>query len=240
MIKLDILAIASHPDDVELSCAGTLLVHQAMGKKTGVLDLTRGELGSRGTPQSRALEAREAGKLLGLSIRENLGLPDGFFRNDPPSQKKLIRAIRAYRPEIVLTNAPADRHPDHGRASSLVVESCFLAGLIKVRTLEGGKSQAAWRPSQVFHFIQDRWLEPDFIVDISAFAEKKLQAIKCFKSQFLAPPREKIQTYISTPEFLDSVIYRSRMMGKMIGVTFGEGFISTKKIGMRNFDALIL
>jgi bacillithiol biosynthesis deacetylase BshB1 len=240
MLKLDILAIASHPDDVELSCAGTLLIHKDKGKRTGVVDLTRGELGSRGTARSRSSEATAAGKVLGLSIRENLGLPDGFFRNDQASQLKLVRAIRKYQPDIVLANAPEDRHPDHGRAAQLIIDSCFLAGLVKVKTELNGISQEPWRPAQVYHFIQDRYLDPDLIIDISSVAEKKIQAIRCFKSQFLVPAGESTQTYISTPEFFDSVIYRSKMMGKMIGVAYGEGFITAKKVGVKSFYDTIL
>lgn len=233
-MKLDILAIASHPDDVELSCAGTLLVHGALGKKVGVLDLTKGELGSRGTSASRSKEARSAAGVLGLAVRDNLGLADGFFENNRPSQMKLISVIRKYKPEIILANALEDRHPDHGRAARLIIDSCFLSGLIKVRTFQNGKSQEAWRPKQVFHFIQDRYLKPDFVIDISLVAEKKLEAIKCYKSQFLARDKDPIQTYISTPEFFESVVNRSKMMGRMIGVAYGEGFMTEKTVGVKS------
>ncbi|HVB03411.1 MAG TPA: bacillithiol biosynthesis deacetylase BshB1 [Chitinophagaceae bacterium] len=239
-MKIDILAIASHPDDVELSCAGTLMVHKAMGKKVGVLDLTRGELGTRGTVDSRKREARAAAKVLGLTIRENLGLADGFFENDRITRLKLIRMIRKYQPDIILANAPQDRHPDHGRAARLITESCFLSGLLKIRTSLQGKLQEAWRPLQVFHFIQDRYLKPDFVVDITNMAEKKWEAIRCYQTQFLAARKETVQTYISTPEFFNSVIHRAAMMGKMIGVKYGEGFITEKMVGVRSLYDMIL
>src|SRR5690348_371149 len=238
--KIDLLAIAAHPDDVELSCAGTLMIHSRLGRKTGIVDLTEGELGTRGTAETRQQEAEDASSVLGVQIRENLGLPDGFFENTRAYQMAVIRAIRKYRPDIVLTNAPEDRHPDHGRASRLVYDSCFLSGLIKIETELDGTPQEAWRPRQVFYFIQDRYLEPDFIVDISSVIEQKKEAIRCFKSQFLAPAGDTLQTYISTPAFFDSIIHRSAMWGKMIGVAHGEGFVSPRKIGIRSFDDLIL
>lgn len=238
--KIDLLAIAAHPDDVELSCAGTLMIHSRLGKTTGILDLTEGELGTRGTAETRQREAEAASEVLGVQIRENLGLPDGFFENKKEHQMTVIRAIRKYRPDVVLTNAPEDRHPDHGRASRLVYDSCFLSGLIKIETELDGERQEAWRPGQVFYFIQDRYLDPDFIVDITSVIERKKEAIRCFKSQFLAPESDTLQTYISTPAFFDSIIQRSAMWGKMIGVTHGEGFLSAKKIGVKSFDNLIL
>lgn len=238
--KLDILAIAAHPDDVELSCAGTLMVHMDQGLKAGVVDITRGELGTRGTALSREEEAAAAAAVMNLSVRENLNLPDGFFMNVREHQLEVIKAIRRYRPEIVLTNAPDDRHPDHGRAATLVKDSCFLSGLIRIETESGGIPQEAWRPRQVFHFIQDRYLEPDFVVDISAVAGRKEEAIRCFKTQFLVDANESLQTYISTPAFFESVVYRAKMMGKMIGVPYGEGFISANKIGIRSFRDIIL
>lgn len=239
-IKIDVLAIAAHPDDVELGCAGTLLVHKRLGQKIGILDLTQGELGTRGTAETRIREAADAAEILELDARENLGLPDGFFENRREHQMPLIRAIRKYRPDIVLTNTPEDRHPDHGRASKLVFDSCFLAGLVKVETELDGISQAPWRPKQVFYFIQDRYLDPEFIVDISDVIEQKKEAIRCFKTQFLASEDEEVQTYISTPVFFDSVVNRTAMWGRMIGVAHGEGFISSKKLGIRNLNDLVL
>lgn len=239
-IKLDILAMAAHPDDVELSCSGTLMVHGHMGKKIGVVDLTAGELGTRGTAETREQEAKDASKVMGLDVRENLGLPDGFFENKKEHQLPLIRVIRKYRPEIVLANAPEDRHPDHGRAAQLIYDSCFLSGLIKIETELDGEKQQAWRPKQVFHFIQDRFLDPDFIVDISGVIAQKEEAIRCFKTQFLADQKDQLQTYISTPQFFSTLMHRSELMGKMIGVAHGEGFISPKKVGIKSFDDLIL
>lgn len=238
-IKLDVMAMAAHPDDIELGCSGTLMVQAEKGQKIGIIDLTRGELGTRGTAQTRKVEAEAAAKAMNLDVRENLELPDGFFENTKAYQLKLIRVIRKYQPEIVLANAPEDRHPDHGRAAQLIYDSCFLSGLIKVETELDGKPQQAWRPKQVFHYIQDRYLDPDFIVDISSVIERKKEAIHCFKTQFMADKSDALQTYISTPAFFDSVIHRSEMFGKMIGVPYGEGFISAKKLGVRCLDDLI-
>jgi N-acetylglucosamine malate deacetylase 1 len=241
-MKLDILAIAVHPDDVELGCAGTLLMEKLHGKKTGVVDLTRGELGTRGTPELRAEEAGRAAGIMGLDVRENLGMADGFFRNDEQHQRLLIRAIRKYRPEIVLANALEDRHPDHGRAGHLISESCFLSGLRKIETTdEAGKPQDQWRPKYVFHYIQDRYVQPDFVYDITPVFDSKLRAINAYSSQFFSTEygEKEPQTYISTPEFLDALIGRHRMLGKMIGVPYGEGYTTQKAIGVRSFDGLV-
>ncbi|WP_142685119.1 bacillithiol biosynthesis deacetylase BshB1 [Chitinophaga polysaccharea] len=238
-MKLDILAIAVHPDDVELGCAGTLMIHAQQGMKVGVVDLTRGELGSRGTPELRAQEAQAAAKIMGLEVRENLGLADGFFRNDTMEQMTIITAIRKYRPEIVLANAMDDRHPDHGRAGKLIADSCFLAGLRKIETTADGQAQEAWRPKQVFHFLQDRYHQPDFVIDITPVMERKLEAIKSFSSQFLAPKDHEPQTYISGSGFFDSVIYRAKMLGKMVGVEYAEGYTSAKMIGIRSLADVI-
>jgi N-acetylglucosamine malate deacetylase 1 len=239
-MKLDILAFAVHPDDVELGCGGTLLVEKLNGKKTGIIDLTRGELGTRGTAETRELEAAASAKILQLDARENLGLADGFFKNDEEHQRKVIAAIRKYQPEIILCNAPEDRHPDHGRSAQLVEDAAFLSGLRKIETYdEEGKLQEAWKPKYVFHYIQDRYLQPDFVIDITHVMEQKIESIKAFSTQFYNPDLNEPQTYISTPDFLDSVIYRSKMMGKMIGVKYAEGFISKKMIGVSSFDALI-
>lgn len=242
MMKLDILAVAVHPDDVELGCAGTLLMEKRNGKKTGVVDLTRGELGTRGTPELRAEEAAKAAVIMGLDARENLGMADGFFRNDELHQRLLIRAIRKYRPEIVLSNALEDRHPDHGRAGHLISESCFLSGLRKIETLDDeGRPQEHWRPKYVFHYIQDRYVQPDFVFDITPVFEAKLQAIKAYSSQFFSTGygTAEPQTYISTPEFLDAIVGRHRMFGKMIGVAYAEGFTTQKTVGIRNFEAFV-
>ncbi len=238
-MKLDILAFGVHPDDVELSCAGVLLVEQKNGKKTGIIDLTQGELGTRGTAATRKTEAADAAKILGVDIRENLEMADGFLQNDEVHQRKIITSIRNYQPEIILCNAPEDRHPDHGKSSKLVADAAFLSGLMKIETELNGTLQQAWRPKYVFRYIQDRFLQPDFVVDITAVFEQKIEAMKAYKTQFNNPDTDEPQTYISTPDFLDSVIYRHKWFGKMIGVKYAEGFITEKIIGIKNFDAII-
>jgi bacillithiol biosynthesis deacetylase BshB1 len=242
MIKLDILAIAVHPDDVELGCSGTLLMEKANGKRTGIVDLTRGELGTRGTPELRAEEAARAAEILGVDVRENLGMADGFFQNDEEHQRLLIRAIRKYRPEIVLGNALEDRHPDHGRAGHLIRDACFLSGLRKVETVDSeGRAQEHWRPKHIFHYIQDRYIEPSFVYDISPVFEVKLRSIQAYSSQFFsrAYTADEPQTYISSPEFLNTLIGRHQQYGKMVGVAYAEGFITEKMIGVRDFEAFI-
>ncbi|MRG44014.1 bacillithiol biosynthesis deacetylase BshB1 [Chitinophaga sp. SYP-B3965] len=238
-MKLDILAIAAHPDDVELSCAGTLMVHAEQGMKVGIVDLTQGELGTRGTPEGRLIEAQDACKLMGVHVRENLGLADGFFQNNKEDQLKVIRAIRKFKPEIVLANAMDDRHPDHGRGGRLIADACFLAGLRKIETEDNGVPQEAWRPKQVFHFLQDRYYQPDFVIDITSVIDKKIEAIKCFKTQFLAAKDHEPQTYISSPEFFESVLYRAKMLGKMVGVAYAEGYTSAKMLGLRSMKDFI-
>lgn len=241
-VKLDILAVAVHPDDVELGCGGTLLMEKRHGKKTGVVDLTRGELGTRGTPELRAEEAARAAEIMELDVRENLGMADGFFRNDEEHQRLLIRAIRKYRPEIVLANALDDRHPDHGRAGHLIKDACFLSGLRKVQTFDdAGDPQEHWRPKYVFHFIQDRYANPSFVYDVTPVFEEKLAAIRAYSSQFhvASYAANEPQTYISTPEFLNAIIGRHQMFGKMIGVPYAEGFITEKMTGIRDFDSLV-
>lgn len=237
-MKLDILAFGVHPDDVELSCSGVLLVEKKNGKKTGIIDLTQGELGTRGTAETRKQEAADAAKILKVDVRENLMMADGFFQNDETHQRKVIEAIRKYQPEIVLCNAPRDRHPDHGRSAKLVADASFLAGLKKI-----GTDQEAWRPKYVLHYVQDRFLQPDIVVDITAVFEQKLASIKAYGTQFYSGNTtgntNGPETYISKPGFLDSVIYRHKWFGKMIGVEYAEGFISEKMIGISNFDALI-
>jgi bacillithiol biosynthesis deacetylase BshB1 len=238
-MKLDVLAFGVHPDDVELSCAGVLLVEKQKGRKTGIVDLTQGELGTRGTAETRKKEAADAAKILGVNVRENLSMADGFFQNDPQHQLMVIAALRKYRPEIILCNAPEDRHPDHGKSAKLLSDASFLSGLVKIETLENGIAQQPFRPKYVLHYIQDRYLKPDFVIDISDVFETKLEAIKAYATQFHNPGVEGPQTYISTPDFLESIIYRSKMFGKMIGVKYAEGFISQKMIGLSSFDALI-
>jgi bacillithiol biosynthesis deacetylase BshB1 len=241
-MKLDILAIGAHPDDVELGCSGTLLNEIKLGKKAGIVDLTQGELGTRGTAQTRYDEAAHAAKILGVHARENLKMRDGFFKNDEEHQLLLIGAIRKYQPEIVLANILDDRHPDHGRAGHLIADACFLAGLVKIETRdENGQPQQRWRPKQVLHYLQDWYHEPDLLVDISDVFEQRMQSIQAYHTQFhtAAIAEGGPQTYISTPDFFDSIIARARMLGKRIGVKYAEGFVTEKKIGIRNLDALI-
>jgi bacillithiol biosynthesis deacetylase BshB1 len=239
MLKLDILVLSVHPDDAELGCAGTLLKHNLLGKKTGIVDLTRGELGTRGSAEIRDKEAAESGRILGLSVRENLEIPDGFFENTKEYQLKIIEVIRKYQPEILITNAYHDRHPDHGRANKLVEDSAFLAGLRKIETAFKGQSQEAWRPKQILHFIQDNYIRPDILVDITGFWDKKIESIMAFSSQFFNPKwlEDEPQTYISSPEFIQVVEARAREFGKSIGAKYAEGFTSRKILGIDNlFD----
>jgi len=241
-MKLDLLAFGAHPDDIELSCAGTLLIEKNNGKKVGIVDLTQGELGTRGTAEVRKEEAKNSAVILGADIRENLEMADGFFKNDEENQRKIITVLRKYRPEIILCNAPDDRHPDHGRSADLVNDAAFLSGLIKVETTDHlGNKQEVWRPKYVFNYIQDLYFKPDFVIDISNVFDKKIEAIDAFSTQFYNPNAsdKEPQTYISSPEFLESVINRAKMYGKMIGVKYAEGFLSKKMIGMKTFDALI-
>ncbi len=233
-MKLDILVLAAHPDDAELACSGTIMAHIAMGKKVGVVDLTRGELGTRGTPEIRAEEAAAGAKIMGLAVRENLGLPDGFFQNDEKSLLAIIKAIRTYQPEIVLANAVYDRHPDHTMGGAVATRACFLAGLRKIET-----GQEAWRPKNVYHYIQDRLLQPDFVMDITPYWERKLESIKAYKTQFFDPKSNEPVTYISTPEFIRYVEARAIEFGHAIGVKYGEGFTREKQLGVTNLFDLI-
>ncbi|WP_332734476.1 bacillithiol biosynthesis deacetylase BshB1 [Flavihumibacter sp.] len=241
-MKLDILAIGVHPDDVELGCSGTIINEIKNGKKVGILDLTQGELGTRGTIETRYAEAAAAAGIMGIHVRENLKMRDGFFTNDEAHQMQLIRAIRTYQPDIVLANSLEDRHPDHGRAGKLIADSCFLAGLVKIETVDpNGKPQERWRPKNIFHYIQDRLQEPHFLVDISDVFEQRMQAIEAYTTQFYNPDMENegLQTYISTPDFRDSVVARARMLGKRIGVKYAEGFRTQKTLGISKLDAII-
>ncbi|MBE9601269.1 bacillithiol biosynthesis deacetylase BshB1 [Pedobacter sp. MC2016-24] len=233
-MKLDILVLAVHPDDAELGCSGTLLKHIALGKKVGIVDFTRGELGTRGTAETRDEEAAVSAKIMGLHARENLRFKDGFFQNDEQHQLEVVKIIRKYQPEIVLTNALHDRHPDHGRAGDLANDACFLSGLSKIITRINDVEQMAWRPRLVLQYIQDRYIKPDIIIDITAHFEVKIEAIKAFKTQFFNPDLDGPETYISSPEFFESVIGRAREFGKSIGTTYGEGFTSRKLLGVDN------
>ncbi len=238
-MKADILAFGVHPDDVELGCSGTLISAVAEGKTVVVVDLTRGELGTRGNAETRRKEAADAAAVMGVQARENLEMADGFFQNDETNLRKVITVMRKYRPEIVLCNAPEDRHPDHGRSSKLVSDAGFLAGLVKIETDIDGVKQEPWRPTYVFHYIQDRYLKPDFVIDISAVLQQKMKTIFCYTTQFNSTDNSEPQTYISTPDFMDVIRSRALMFGKRIGVEYAEGYITTKMIGFRNFDGFI-
>lgn len=223
-MKLDILAIGAHPDDVELGCGGTIAKEIARGKKVGILDLTRGELGTRGTAQTRKEEAANAAEILGVSIRENLGLADGFFQNDTESQLKIIEVIRAYQPEMVLCNAIQDRHIDHGKGSKLASDACFLSGLVKIETKRDGVIQDKWRPKTVYHYVQWENITPDIVVDVSGFIDKKCEAIFAYKTQFFDPNSPDHNTPISSLTFKESINYRARDLGRLIGTDYAEGF----------------
>jgi bacillithiol biosynthesis deacetylase BshB1 len=241
-MKLDILAIGVHPDDVELGCSGTLINEIKKGKKVGIVDLTQGELGTRGTIETRYQESANAARIIGVDLRENLKMRDGFFRNDEAHQIQLIETIRKYQPEIVIGNILNDRHPDHGRAGHLISDACFLSGLAKIETKDKtGSIQGKWRPKYFLQYMQDWYHEPDILIDISEAFEQRMKAIESYSTQFYtsASDSEGPQTYISTPDFLESIIARARMLGKRIGVKFAEGFITDKKIGIRSLDALI-
>ena len=239
MLKLDILAFGAHPDDVELGCAGTLLGAIAEGKKVGVIDLTKGELGTRGSISQRLSEAQLASEVMGLTIRENLEMADGFFINNKEHQLIIIETIRRFQPSIIFCNAPEDRHPDHGRAASLVAEAAFLSGLKKIQTIHNGVAQEAWRPTQVFHYIQSRNLTPNFVVDISKHIEKKMEAILAHSSQFYDPKSNEPDTFISSAAFLEFVKGRAKELGQQIGVQYAEGFITQKILGINSLNAII-
>lgn len=241
-MKLDILAIAVHPDDVELGCSGTIINEVNRGKKVGIVDLTQGELGTRGTIETRYEESANASMIMGIHVRENLKMRDGFFRNDEAHQMQLIQVIRKYQPSIILANILRDRHPDHGRAGNLIADACFLSGLSKIETKdENGSIQVKWRPNYVLHYIQDWYHEPDLLIDISEVFEQRMNAIKAYSTQFYSDNDNinEPQTYISNPDFLDTVIGRARIFGKRIGVKYAEGFVTEKKIGIQNLGALI-
>jgi len=237
-MKLDILAIGVHPDDVELSASGTLVKHIALGKTAGILDLTRGELGTRGSAALRTEEAMKSAKILGLSMREQLTMPDGFFENNESNQKHLIKVIRKYQPEIVLCNAISDRHPDHGRAAKLASDACFYSGLVKVETRADDNSlQAAWRPKVVYHYVQDRYMKPDFVVDISAHMDTKMESILAFSSQFYDPDSKEPETPISSKNFMENIKAKAMIFGRDINCTYAEGFTVERHIGVENlFD----
>ncbi len=223
-MKLDILAIGAHPDDVELGCGATIAKEIANGKKVGVIDLTRGELGTRGTAETRGVESENAAEILGVSVRENMGFADGFFINDKQHQIEIIKMIRKYKPEIVICNAIDDRHIDHSKGSKLVSDACFLSGLIKIETEVEEASQEPWRPKHVYHYIQWKNIEPDFVVDVSGFMAVKIKSVLAYKTQFYDETSKEPETPISSKNFTDSIEYRARDLGRLIGVKHAEGF----------------
>ncbi|EIA07908.1 bacillithiol biosynthesis deacetylase BshB1 [Flavobacterium frigoris] len=237
-MKLDILAFGAHPDDVELGCAGTILKEISLGKTVGIVDLTRGELGTRGSAAIRDQEANTAAKILGISVRENLEMRDGFFVNDEEHQLQIIKMIRKYKPEIVLCNAIDDRHIDHGKGSKLVSDSCFLSGLMKVETELEGEKQTAWRPKLVYHYIQWKNIDPDFVVDISGFTETKNESILAYSSQFYDPTSKEPESPISSKNFLESLNYRTRDLGRLAGVDHAEGFTVERYLAVNSLGDL--
>jgi N-acetylglucosamine malate deacetylase 1 len=238
-MKLDILAFGAHPDDVELGCAATIAKEVSLGKKVGIIDLTRGELGSRGSVDTRNAEAAAAAKILGVSIRENLDMRDCFFVNDEKHQLEVVKMIRKYQPEIVLCNPLTDRHIDHGKGGKLVADACFLSGLTKIETAVEGKLQEAWRPKVVYHYFQWNDDKPDFVVDVTGFIDKRLEAIKAYKTQFYDPDSNEPSTLIATKNFYDSLTYRLQDLGRMIGVDYAEGFTVERYLAVNSLSNLL-
>lgn len=238
-MKLDILVFGAHPDDVELGCGATIAKEISLGKSVGIIDLTRGELGTRGTAEIRDEEAKNAASLLGVSVRENLKMRDGFFINDEAHQMKVIEMIRKYRPEIVICNAIEDRHIDHGKGSKLVSNACFLSGLIKIQTELEGISQAAWRPKIVYHYIQWKDLKPDFVVDVTGFMDKKVNSLMAYKSQFFDPNSDEPTTPIATKNFQDSILYRAQDLGRLINSEYAEGFTAERYLAVNSLADLV-
>ncbi|HSF55783.1 MAG TPA: bacillithiol biosynthesis deacetylase BshB1 [Algoriphagus sp.] len=237
-MKLDILVLAAHPDDAELGCSGTIAAHVAKGYKVGIVDFTHGEMGTRGTPETRLKESEDAAKILGLSARENMGFKDIYFKDDEFHQHELIRIIRKYQPEIVLANAVSDRHPDHGKGASLATNACFMSGLRKIDTSHEGVSQQPWRPKFVYHYIQNNYIQPDFIFDISEHWDTKVASIMAFKSQFYDPSNQEPASFISSPEFLPFIESRAREFGHRILTKYGEGFTVERFIGVQDLFEL--
>ena len=237
-MKLDILAFGAHPDDVELSCSGTIAKEVSLGKKVGIIDLTRGELGTRGSVEIRNIESAKASAILGVLVRENLDMRDGFFINDEAHQLRVIEIIRKYQPEIVLCNAIADRHIDHGKGSKLVSDACFLSGLREIKTEINGEAQEAWRPKVVYHYIQWQNIEPDFVVDISEFIDKKMESVLAYSSQFYDSKSNEPVTPITSKNFLDSVKYRAQDLGRLVGVDYAEGFTTERYLAVNSLADL--
>lgn len=238
-MKLDILAFGAHPDDIELGCGATIAKEVSLGKKVGIVDLTRGELGTRGSAELRIIEANNAAKILGVSVRENVGFADGFFTNDKKHQLEIIKMIRKYRPDIVLCNAIDDRHIDHGKGSKLVSDACFLSGLVKIETELEGKQQEKWRPKHVYHYIQWKNIAPDFVIDVTGFIHKKQAAVLAYSSQFYDPNSKEPESPITSKTFIESINYRSRDLGRLIGVEYAEGFTSERYVAAENLSKLI-
>jgi bacillithiol biosynthesis deacetylase BshB1 len=238
-MKLDILAFGAHPDDIELGCSGTIAKEISLGKKVGIIDLTRGELGTRGTIEIRNAEAAKAAEILGISARENLDMRDGFFINNEEHQMKVIQMIRKYRPEIVICNAIEDRHIDHGKGSKLVSDACFLSGLRQIKTEINGEAQEAWRPKVVYHYIQWKHIEPDFVVDITGFMDIKMESILAYSSQFYNPDSAEPESPISSKNFLNSVKYRAQDLGRIIGTEYAEGFTVERYLAVNSLGNLI-
>ena len=237
-MKLDILAFGAHPDDVELGCSGTIAKEVSLGKKVGIIDLTRGELGTRGSVEIRNSESAKASEILGVVVRENLDMRDGFFVNDEAHQLKVIEMIRKYQPEIVLCNAITDRHIDHGKGSKLVSDACFLSGLRQIKTELDGEAQEAWRPKVVYHYIQWQNIEPDFVVDISEFMNKKMESVIAYSSQFYDPKSNEPVTPIASKNFLDSINYRAQDLGRLVGVEYAEGFTTERYLAVNSLGDL--
>tara|TARA_B100000809_G_scaffold213190_1_gene217422 strand:- start:13370 stop:14086 length:717 start_codon:yes stop_codon:yes gene_type:complete len=238
-MKLDILAFGAHPDDVELGCGATIAKEISLGKKVGIVDLTRGELGTRGSADLRDQEAVNAAKILGVSVRENLRFADGFFVNDKEHQLEIIKMIRKYQPEIVLCNAIDDRHIDHSKGSKLVSDACFLSGLTKIKTSLDGEQQDKWRPKQVYHYIQWKNIEPDFVVDVTGFVDEKIASVLAYSSQFYDPNSKEPETPITSKNFIDSINYRAKDLGRLIGVELAEGFTTERYVAVENLSKLI-
>ena len=237
-MKLDILAFGAHPDDVELGCSGTIAKEVSLGKKVGIIDLTRGELGTRGSVEIRNSESAKASEILGVVVRENLDMRDGFFVNDEAHQMKVIEMIRKYQPEIVLCNAITDRHIDHGKGSKLVSDACFLSGLRQIKTELDGEAQEAWRPKVVYHYIQWQNIEPNFVVDISEFMDKKMDSVLAYGSQFYDPNSKEPVSPITSKNFLDSVKYRAQDLGRLVGVEYAEGFTTERYLAVNSLGDL--
>jgi bacillithiol biosynthesis deacetylase BshB1 len=238
-MKLDILAFGAHPDDIELGCGATIAKEVSLGKKVGIVDLTQGELGTRGSAELRMIEANNAAKILGVSVRENVGFADGFFTNDKKHQLEIIKMIRKYQPDIVLCNAIDDRHIDHGKGSKLVSDACFLSGLVKIETELEGKQQEKWRPKHVYHYIQWKNIAPDFVIDVTGFIHKKQAAVLAYSSQFYDPNSKEPESPITSKTFIESINYRSRDLGRLIGVEYAEGFTSERYVAAENLSKLI-